>query len=389
MMGCKVVRASALVWLLGGLSVSVAADDSYARNAARLEEMTPEQKEELARKKAQFDVLTAAEKQHLRDIHAAITADPNAKELSETATKYARWLAALDPAERAPLLDIQDPKQRIARIKEIMQQQEERRFRFYAGNLPEEDRKAIYKWLDEWMLANESEIRERAPRDSRQRIDEAPDADARRRALIEAWQRGRQRLAPGPDDYAELFKRLSTETQKYVESLVATTLAAEPEKDRTPARHQELRQQRLESLVQTARFSRFSSPVSMDELLKFYHAMKPDDPRRERLEGKEGEELRRELQRMYNWEHMVGRGPGPGPGPGGRGFGMPPGPWGPPPGMRGDGRSLRPDDRGGSEDRPRPGDRSIEKTRNEKEPPAENAQPAAKTDSAPAPTGKP
>src|SRR3954447_9037781 len=113
--GFRISCFAAIVAASGAIGVSTA-DDSYSQNASRLEQMTPEQKEELARKKAQFDVLTEAEKQHLREIHAAITADPGAKELSETATKYARWLANLEPTDRAPLLDIKDPKQRIARI---------------------------------------------------------------------------------------------------------------------------------------------------------------------------------------------------------------------------------------------------------------------------------
>src|SRR5437773_7743026 len=122
-------------------------DKSYAQNAARLEKMTADQKDDLRRKKLRFDGLSSDEQQKLRDLHASITSDASAKELLETVKSYNRWLATLDSSERSTLLDIKDPQQRIARIKELMQQQEERRFRDYAGNLPEEDRSAIYKWL--------------------------------------------------------------------------------------------------------------------------------------------------------------------------------------------------------------------------------------------------
>src|SRR4051794_4123250 len=101
-----------------GLIAPSYADDTYADNAARLEQMTPDQKEDLSRKKLRFDELSAAEKQRLRDLHVSITTDPNAKELSDTVTRYTRWLANLDPADRSTLLDIKDPEQRIARIKE-------------------------------------------------------------------------------------------------------------------------------------------------------------------------------------------------------------------------------------------------------------------------------
>src|SRR4029078_4272008 len=76
----------------------------------------------------------------------------------------------------------------------------------------------------------------------------------------------------------------------------------------TPERKTELERQRMEDLVRIALYSRFFPQISEDELLKFYAAMKTDDPRRKQLEGKEGWELRRELQRMYNSEHFLGRG---------------------------------------------------------------------------------
>src|SRR5689334_23280450 len=143
---------SATIWcvmasaaLLSSVSAgSARADDSYSQNAARLEKMTADQKEELRRKKLRFDGLNSDEQQRLRELHTEITSDANAKELLDTARSYNRWLATLDSAERSTLLDIKDPQERITRIKELMQQQEERRFRDYAGNLPEEDRGAIY-----------------------------------------------------------------------------------------------------------------------------------------------------------------------------------------------------------------------------------------------------
>src|SRR5436309_2734094 len=154
-------------WLLIGLAIvcwqrsfSVRADDDYAQSAARLEKMTADQKDDLRRKKSRFDALSPAEQQKLRELHASIASDPSSKELLETVKSYNRWLATLDSVERSTLLDIKDPEERIARIKTLMQQQEERRFREFAGNLPEEDRIAVYKWLGEWAVAHADEIRE-------------------------------------------------------------------------------------------------------------------------------------------------------------------------------------------------------------------------------------
>jgi hypothetical protein len=350
-------RVAIVLWaVVAGLwsAGSVAAQESYAENKARLDAMMPEQKEELRRRKLAFDELSDPEKNRLRDLHAAITSDSNADELMATLKSYSRWLANLDPAEKFELQKIADPDKRIARIKELIQQQEERRFRQYFEKLPDDDRKTIYQWLGEFVASHADEIREKLPPSSRQRVNDAADGDPQRRELFFAWQRSRKvpgMPVPGADDYAQLFSRFTEGTQKAIESAAANALSSEPADQRTPERQKLLEKERMEELERTARYSRFFLQVSLDELHKFYNAMKSDDPRRKSLLGKEGDEFRRELQRMYNAERFWGSGPG-GPrfGPG----------WPPPPGsppLRGDGRpGERPDgdDRGA---KPPPGER--------------------------------
>src|SRR5262245_24292671 len=106
--------------LSGSLPSSLFGDDSAAQNAERIKQMSPDQKDDLRRKKLRFDELSPDEKQRLRDLHASINGDPNAVDLSDTVTRYARWLSTLDATDRSTLLDIKDPEQRIARIKELM-----------------------------------------------------------------------------------------------------------------------------------------------------------------------------------------------------------------------------------------------------------------------------
>src|SRR4051794_39380166 len=137
---------------------SAARAQSYSQNEARLKEMTPDQKEDLRRKKNRFDELSIDEQRRLRDLHQSIATDPNASDLMDTVTRYSRWLATLDSTERSTLLDIKEPEKRIERIKELMHKQEERRFLFYAGNLPEKDRTTIYDWLREFVAAHADEI---------------------------------------------------------------------------------------------------------------------------------------------------------------------------------------------------------------------------------------
>ncbi|HEY2414848.1 MAG TPA: hypothetical protein VGI40_21565 [Pirellulaceae bacterium] len=320
-------RISCFIFL-GIFPISSVSGDDYATNAARLEQMTPEQKDDLRRKKIRFDELSDDEKKRLRDLHEEIAHDPNAKELQSTVTAYNRWLATLDSAERSTLLDIKDQVARIERIKELMHQQETRRFQLYSINLPEQDRETIFKWLEDFVVAHEEPIVQRLPGYAKQRIAEATDEDAKRRELFRSWQRHRRdsNLSwPTSDDHAQLVKQLSPETQKMLETSAASDLAKEPEDQRTPERQQALQERKVEELVRTAYYSRMFPQISQAELLKFYASLKTDDPRRKQLDGKEGEELRRELQRLYNGEHLFGRGGPPGgpPGPGRGGFGPP------------------------------------------------------------------
>lgn len=325
--GTRLALVASLALLLS-IPAALPADDQLAANAARLENMSAEQKEELSRKRLRFDELNTAEQHRLRSLHASIASDPGKDELLDTATRYSRWLSNLDSAERSALLDIKDPQKRIERIKEIMHQQEDRRFRQYFANLSPEDRETIHRWLGEFVAARAAEIRDKLPQHARERIDEAKDSDGRRRELFFSWQRWLRPSNlpyPGQQDLSELLKRLSAETQKALENTVASDLSKEPENQRTAERRQELQRARMEELMRIALYSRFFPQISHEDLLKFYATMKSDDPRRKQLEGKEGEDLRRELQRMYNYEHSQGRGPPSG----GRGFG-PPG-WGSPP----------------------------------------------------------
>ena len=186
------------------------------------------------------------------------------------------------------------------------------------------------------------------------------------------WQRARRdgdMPFPRPSDLNELFEKFSPETQKTIEAAAANKMTSEPEDQRTPQRQQALEQERVGELVRMALWARYFPQISLEELLKYYAAMKSDDPRRKLVQGKEGEELRRELQRMYNLEHMAGRG-GP---PGGRVWS---GRLERSTAGRGDGRgSFRSEDRR-PEDRGKPGDRSEGRDRGSQSPPGERSPPA-------------
>jgi hypothetical protein len=296
-------------------------DDSARQRAARIENMTAEQKEELLRKKQRFEELSKEDQDRLRVLHEAIARDPQAQQLEETAKRFNRWLATLSSPQRAALLDIQDPQERIARIKEVMQQQQEQRFRDFLPTLSQEDREAVRNWLsDKWLadfvMRHEEAVAKNMSREVRDRLNDLPQDDPRRREmLMGSWKM----------QYARNEPETPVPNQPAIDELLAS-LSAETRQQLTQPPMDEQRQARVRELVRAAVWSRSPPQVTREELLKFYEGMKSDDPRRERLEGREGDDLYRELMRMWSVERMDrwrkgGAGP---PGPRG-GTGEPPG----------------------------------------------------------------
>ena len=303
------------VCVCAGLSLGLAswcfADGG--RDSNKLKSLPPEQKEELLRKKERFDSLSDEEKRKLRELHDSITKSQDAPELEKVMTRFCDWLKTLSSGQRAELLDL-PPDKRIARIKEIMSQQEAARFREYTGNLPENDRDRIYKFLEEFIARHEDQIKDRMPRELRDRLRHL-DEEGRKRMLIGALQNRRNDSDmpfPAREDFEKLLANLSPETQKQLEQA------------RTP----EEKQERTRELVRAAIWSRMFPPVSEEELRKFYTGLPVEA--RERLEPLDPEQMNRELRRMYYADKFRERGPwgegGPRGGPprGGPGRGGPP-----------------------------------------------------------------
>ena len=141
--------------------------------------MTPDQKQELRRKKFRFDELSAEEQQHLRELHHSIVTDPNAEELVDTVTRYNRWLANLDASERSDLLDIKEPEKRIEPHQGADAQAGGASFSGLCGELAGE------RSHDDLQLAPRvcgcpcGRNSSTAPSFIRQRIDDAPDEASR------------------------------------------------------------------------------------------------------------------------------------------------------------------------------------------------------------------
>jgi hypothetical protein len=307
--GLWICAAALFLFLVALPATPSSADDS----AAQLATLSAEQKEELLRKKDRFDSLPQVEQDRLRALHQSLASSAKAEELSRVMDRYCEWLKTLTSAQRAELRDLPADK-RIARIKELLQQQAGQRFQEYAGSLPAEDREAIYRWLEDFITRNQDEIISQFTFDMKRRLADAHDEEARKRMLIMGFQYRRpdsQMPMPTQEDFGELLASLSPATRKKLEEA------------KTP----EEKQARARELVRAAIFSRVFPPVSDEELRKFYVSLPADA--RDRLEGLDPEQTTRELRRMYYYERFRERG-GPwgggpwtgfgGPRPGGPGF---------------------------------------------------------------------
>ena len=334
--------APILALLAFGPPTAAVADETEAERAARINQMSTEDKALLAGKKKRFDELKPPELAHLQGLYEAISSDAEAQKHEETIRRYNKWLADLSSGQRGKILDIKDPKERIDKIKELMRKQEEERFQqFVELDVTNADRDTVYAWLEAFIVQHEDQIMTRLREEARRRIQEAPDEAARRKALIDRWQSARWYVPdmpfPTKDDFNQLFAKLSDEAKTRI----------------TAGANTDEQEQRLTDLMRAAIVSRVFSQPSREDLQKFYANMKPDDPRRERLEGLDREKLYQQLRAMYYRERFPAGFRGRG-GPGSRGGGPPFAPPGEGGGQRPPPKGERPPAEGNASGAPPP-----------------------------------
>jgi hypothetical protein len=295
--------------------------DTTAERTKRLASLSPEEKEDLLRKKQRFDALKDEEKQRLRDLHQSLSAEADAVQLHALAVRYSNWLKALAPTVRSSLQSL-PADQRIERIKEIVRGQEAQRFREFVNyNLPPNDQEQIYQWLDKFVEENEKQILD-AIRDDhdRRRIRNIDDDRARRRSLISRMgfrYPGSKMPFPSKEEINQMVDGLSETTRKELDK------ATDPGK----------RQGRAYELVGAAIFSILQPQPSESELRKFYADLPAE--KQAPLENLDPEQLQIELRKMFRME-KYGRWGGPQRGgfdrdKGGGGDGRGPRPGPPPP----------------------------------------------------------
>jgi hypothetical protein len=208
--------AGPLAWGGSPCAPRVFSDDRQAKHLARLEAMSASEKEELARKKSQYDSLPPAEKERLKALCHEIEAHSDAEELATVMNRYHQWLKTLSAAQLAELRDLPEPE-RLKRIKRLLRDQQRKSFLQIAREASAEDLEVVFEWNQAFVAENHDRILKALPADFGRRIAENPDKNRQTLVLMYLMlsrRTGSEMPRPGKEEVEKLIPRLSAASQK-------------------------------------------------------------------------------------------------------------------------------------------------------------------------------
>lgn len=275
------------LWLMAGAWLRAnAADESLAARRERLERLPPSQANELLEKKRRFDELQPEQQDQLRRLHDQVAHDEQAERLQQVLARYVDWLKTLPSGQRAELLSL-PADERIAKIKELMEDERMQQFRRFAEQPPpEEDMKAIVQWFGEFFERNRERILAEMPVARREAIEKIKGAKLEPVALYFRYLRERvpdanTRIVPSDEEIKDLESKLSDATKKILEQ--------------SPASQKKFT---LLRWIGMAMFNKAAGKISEEELSRFYKDdLAPKE--REHLDNLPAEAARRELRQIY------------------------------------------------------------------------------------------
>lgn len=269
-----------LVWAAAGvlLLVSAGADDGLEQRRARVAAMTAEEKAALQTRWDRYQRLSPAERQRIAQLHAAIQADPQAERLQSVMRRYVEWLGKQPPYVRGQLVEM-PVAERVRALRKL------------AADVSPEDRRKAVEWLDQQVAALESKAVQAIPGERRQFLARMPAEQRRRFWVLMLLERSRHgdlaKIFPiDPTALAELRGRLSPEGRRRLEN--------EPAEDQLEIVFHWIR---TEFGWQWGR-GRGLPQVDEDRLIEFFEKeVTPEQ--RDYLLNLSGEEMQRELRKMY------------------------------------------------------------------------------------------
>lgn len=272
----------------------------------RAEQLTPEEKHALVKKREGFARLTAEQQSRLRSLHHDLSIAEDGPLLFDVMTRYQQWLKALPSSERAELLEL-PATERIARIREIKERQERERFhQQVASVLTADDANVVLRWIEGYVRRHEDELITQLPAGIRPEPGSEFSRRTRRGLMYAVGRPGSKVKLPLPtrDEFAELANQLSPGSRVKLDE----------------AKDEKAQLDLVREWMHAAARIRFRGPeISKERLQKFYNEeLTAED--RQRVEKLPVRQMQDELRRKYFEYHPDSRrGFGWGRGPSGRG----------------------------------------------------------------------
>jgi hypothetical protein len=282
------MRFKTRLWthLSGGLFLTVLWLWSPTWSQQELNPVDTLQQEELIRKKRRFDRLSTREQDRLRDFSKELEADPAREDLLRVMNSYHEWLQSLRPGKRAELLSL-PADERIARIREVLEEEEKERFQRYVRSaLTRDDAGHVSKWFQDVIGRRENQLEARLTDDVRAEFKNRSDSYRRIRLTMTWLQLPPGELGLSDKEIEDLKSQLSSSAVSAI-------------KEQTDSLN---RDQLIREFINAAWVSRMRGGgpprIAESDLWDFF-SNSLDAEARSRLEGLTSERMRRELRFLY------------------------------------------------------------------------------------------
>lgn len=290
-------------------AIAVYPEESLAERRQRIESMTPDAKEHLLRLQGRFAALDETQRQQLRRLDEAIRQATDAAELRQIMGRYCAWLRSLPSYTRAELVEMK-PADRIKAVSKRCQDEVRNEGRRFGSK----DADVFVRWMREHAAQHEAQFVETLSDSQRKKLADLSLPMRHRMAFWEMWQQwqsegpGKPPFGMTDDDLSKLRGELSPELRSRLESLPT----AEQWRRVAAWLRYAMRQNAAARSMHGP-----PSPADDERLAKFFETGL-SDAERDRLLGMSGEEMQRELQRLFLMRERPFDGPRHGRPPGDR-----------------------------------------------------------------------
>lgn len=272
------------------VNIAATPDESFVQRRQRVEGMSPDEKARLLRLQERFDALAPSRQQQLRRLDESLQEAADAAELRQIMRRYCEWLKTLPSYTRAELVEMK-PGDRVESVKTRWQAEA----RSERKRISDKDAAVLLQWIREYATRNEPQFVESLPESQRKKLNDLSPPMRHRMVFWEMWQQwqsegpGKPPFGMTDDDLTRLRGDLSPELRKRLESLPTA------EQWRRVAGW--LRSAVRQNMATRSMHGPLSEPDN-ERLAEFFEK-ELDDKDRDRLLGMSGDEMQRELQRLY------------------------------------------------------------------------------------------